>query len=158
MVFLDEIAFTKRSLLTKTWISRGKHIAVDQSEVYKGFRTAIAAVSREKGLVLMTSEEKVTSQENFIPFLKKLSRKMRSCPFYLFMDKLSVHTAKDVKKEYIKFNITPIFNIAASPEFNPIETVFAHVKAGFKRARLNALANMREFDLDEEVKKSTSTL
>ena len=70
------------------------------------------------------------------------------------MDKLSVHTAIDIKEEYRKYHITPIFNISASPEFNCIETVFAHVKADYKRARLNALANNKEFNLDEEVKKA----
>ena len=111
-------------------------------------------MSREKGLVCLTAEEKITKKVNFIPYIKKLSEAMRGRAFYLFMDKLSAHTAKDAKDEYKKFNIIPIFNISASPEFNCIETVFAHVKTGYKRARLNALANNLEFDLDEEVERA----
>ena len=69
----------------------------------------------------------------------------------MFMDKLSVHKAKDVKELYERYKIKPIFNISASPEYNCIETVFAHVKAAYRRQRLNALANKRPFDLDKEV-------
>jgi len=79
---------------------------------------------------------------------------MKNQPFYLFMDKLSVHTSRKTKKECEKYNIIPIFNITASPDFNPIETVFSFVKADFRRTRLNALANKRDFDLDSEVEKS----
>ena len=31
ILYLDEIAFTKRSLLSRTWSSRGMHVSVDQS-------------------------------------------------------------------------------------------------------------------------------
>ena len=58
---------------------------------------------------------------------------------------------EDARTEYKKFNITPIFNIAASPEFNPIESVFAQVKSTYRRERLNTLVNEELFDLDEEV-------
>ena len=56
-----------------------------------------------------------------------------------------------MRDEYAIYGITPILNIAASPEFNPIETVFSKVKAHFRRARLNALANDVPWDMDEEV-------
>ena len=70
------------------------------------------------------------------------------------MDKASVHTAKKTYETMGDLGITPIFNITASPEYNPIEAVFSFCKGSFRRARLNALANQREFDLDINVKKS----
>lgn len=79
---------------------------------------------------------------------------MGKVPFYLFMDKLSIHTSKATKDECARRCIYPIFNVTASPEFNPIETVFAFVKKKYSRARLNALANTEPFDLDREVKKA----
>ena len=47
----------------------------------------------------------------------------------LFMDNLAVHRHREVQLEYEKLNIIPIFNVAYSPEFNPIEAVFSKVKA-----------------------------
>jgi hypothetical protein len=82
----------------------------------------------------------------------ELSRHMNWKPFYLFMDKLSVHKAINVKEKLKRYDITPIYNVTASPEYNPIETVFAHVKAQYRRARLNALANTQDFDLDVETR------
>ena len=73
-------------------------------------------------------------------------------PFYLFLDKLSVHRANTAKELYERYGITTIYNVTASPEYNCIETVFAHVKAQYRRARLNALANNVDFDLDVEVR------
>ena len=82
----------------------------------------------------------------------ELSRHMNWKPFYLFMDKLSVHLANNAKELYERYKITTIYNVTASPEYNPIETVFAHVKAQYRRARLNALANTQVFNLDIEVR------
>jgi len=73
-------------------------------------------------------------------------------PFYLFLDKLTVHRANTVKGLYERYGITAIYNVTASPEYNCIETVFAHVKAQYARARLNALANNSDFDLDAEAR------
>jgi hypothetical protein len=110
------------------------------------------AVSRERGLLHITIKEEITNQDRFLPFIMELSRHMNWKPFYLFMDKLSVHKAINVKEKLKRYDITPIYNVTASPEYNPIETVFAHVKAQYRRARLNALANTQDFDLDVETR------
>ena len=47
---------------------------------------------------------------------------------------------------YEKLNFVPIWNIKYSPDYNPIETVFAQVKLWYKRERLNLLANGKEID------------
>ena len=48
-------------------------------------------------------------------------------------------------------NIKPIYNLAYSPDLNPIESVFALVKRIFNRERLQKLANMEAFDSQLEV-------
>ena len=62
-----------------------------------------------------------------------------------------MHKSAKVMELYGQYNITPIFNIGGCPEFNCIETVFAHCKASFKRRRIKALANEQNFDMDKEV-------
>ena len=151
VLFCDEVAFTKRSLLTKTWSPRNVHFRVDQSDIFSGFRTAIVAVSADEGLVHLDVEEKVTNIERFAVFIKDLSNRMKGRPFCLFMDQLSVHKSRKVMELYDQYDITPIFNIGGCPEFNCIETVFAHCKASFKRRRISALANETPFDMDKVV-------
>ena len=127
---------------------------MDQHQVYTGYRSVTATVSPDRGVVFLDIREEIPTKEFFSDYLTRLSRKMRKQPFYLFMDKATVHTAKDVKTKMEELNITPIFNVTASPDFNPIEAVFSFVKGNFRRARLNALANKKDFDLDIEVEKS----
>ena len=50
IIFLDEIVFTKKTLLFKTFSHRYTNIAVNQDRVYTGYLTAIASVSEEKGV------------------------------------------------------------------------------------------------------------
>ena len=45
-----------------------------------------------------------------------------------------------------------IFNVPYSPQFNPIETVFAKVKSIFKRSKLYAVSNNRRFHQETEIK------
>ena len=52
---------------------------------------------------------------------------------------------------YRHLNILPIFNLAYSPDYNPIESVFSQVKRIFNRERLRKLANLQEFDEIYEV-------
>ena len=74
-------------------------------------------------------------------FLRKLRAKLGRRPIALFMDQLPVHKSVDIRPEYARLDITPVYNVGYSPELNPIEAVFSKVKAVFSRARLNNLVN-----------------
>ena len=50
LIFLDEICFTKRSFQSRDWSVKGDHQHVDQNDIFTGYRTVIASVSRETGL------------------------------------------------------------------------------------------------------------
>ena len=71
----------------------------------------------------------------------------------VFMDQLSVHKELEhVQPIYVEHKITPIFNVAYSPEFNPIEAVFSKVKAIFNQRRLNCLVRKIGFNADETIR------
>ncbi len=55
---------------------------------------------------------------------------------------------------YEQYNILPIYNIADSPDFNPIEICFSVVKRAYKEQWLNMCANNKEFDKDEAIGKA----
>ena len=80
--------------------------------------------------------DQAVKAEDFIPYLKVLSRKMKKEPFALFMDQLNVHKAKIVQPYYKELGITPIYNKAGSPDYNPIESTFSQVKREYSRLRL----------------------
>jgi transposase len=57
------------------------------------------------------------------------------------MDNLSVHKSKVSLAEMHRLGLQPIYNVPYSPDFNPIELVFAQVKHYFKAMKTNAIVN-----------------
>ena len=57
----------------------------------------------------------------------------------MFLDNLSVHKTKEVQAVFKRLNITPIYNIPYSPDFNGIESYFSMVKGAYKKLLLQLL-------------------
>ena len=57
----------------------------------------------------------------------------------LFLDNCRVHHSKIVQQQLKERGVACIFNIAYSPQLNPIEYVWACTKNNFKRQKLAAL-------------------
>ena len=62
VVFCDEVVFSKSSIMKTAWCNRGVHFHTNQDDFYSGFRTVIAAVSSDMGLILIDSEEVITNE------------------------------------------------------------------------------------------------
>jgi hypothetical protein len=94
------------------------------------------------------------SDDNFPDYILDLAVKMDYEPFYLYMDNLWVHDTADAKNIYEEMKITRVKNISYAPDLNPIEACFSHVKRVFNKARLNALANDEDFDMEKNIRKA----
>ena len=55
---------------------------------------------------------------------------------YLYMDNLAVHKTKDFKALMEELDIHPIWAPVYSPDYNPIEFIFAKLKQLVKRLRI----------------------
>ena len=55
IIYLDEICFTKRSFMGKTWSNRYSNVRVDQAQLYQGYRATCATVSVEEGVELLVT-------------------------------------------------------------------------------------------------------
>ena len=133
VVYMDEVVFSKRGFPTRCYSNKGVNTTVKQRDVYSGFRTVIAAVNSDFGLVLTDSKEIVTNEERILEFIPKLSLCMGSEAFALYMDNLKPHKTPAVMKLYEQYQILPIFNIADSPDLNAIEICFSVVKLSYKQ-------------------------
>ena len=151
-IYLDEINFTKRSVALREWSGKNSNLTIDQEEIYVGYRSVIATMTEEGGILHTRIQGKAVDSEDFIDYLNMLRYKMRVQPVALFMDQLAVHKSKDVKEWYSDLDIKPVFNVGYSPEFNPIEAVFSKVKARFNSKRLHHLVNKTGFNADREIK------
>ena len=70
------------------------------------------------------------------------------------MDRLSVHRCRQVQSVMRDLKFEWIFNASYSPDYNPIEGVFAIVKNYIKRKRLEAIINGKKMRLEGLIKEA----
>ena len=151
IVFADETLFTKRALKQREWSAKNTNLTADQQDVYVGYRSALASMTAEKGMLLVHIYERPIKAPEFCAHLMKIRSKAGVKPIALFMDNLWVHKNAEVRELMTKLNIRPIYNVAYSPEFNPIEAVFSKVKRQFSCQRLHNLVTKIGFNMDTEI-------
>ena len=99
-IYVDELVFTKQTLLRKAYSHRFTNLAVNQLDVYTGYHCAVVAVSTEKGLEHALISDSAINQGDFKCFVKDLQRKNHRLKLALYMDNLAVHKSNDVKALY----------------------------------------------------------
>ena len=118
---------------------------MDQQQIYQGYRATIAACSEERGIEHIHTKTQAIDGQDFIRYLRVLKRGNPG-RIALVMDQLPAHRSNEVKAACEELDIARVFNVAYSPEFNPIEGVFSQVKRTYCRERLHQLANGGTFD------------
>ena len=116
-----------------------------------GYRAALASMTEAKGICLVHIYDRPVKEPEFCAHLLKLRVKAGKRPLALFVDNLWVHKQKEVRELMAKLDIRPIYNVAYSPEFNPIEAVFSKVKRQFSCQRLHNLVTKIGFNMDTEI-------
>ena len=86
ILWLDELNFTKRTLQSREWSAKNSNLAIDQEQVYQGYKSVIVTVSRESGLEHYDIYDSAITQEEFADHLQILRKKNGKVPLALFMD------------------------------------------------------------------------
>ena len=146
VIYLDEVVFSKLSIPKVEWSNRGHNITVDEARVRTGYVAVCAAITEGDGLEGLALQRKAFNTFEFCQFLYWLAFMNNYRPLAIFMDNLSVHRSIGARKAMDWLGIKPLFNLAYSPDYNPIEMVFSQVKHHFKKDRLQKLANGELFD------------
>ena len=120
--------------------------------MYTGYHSVIASMTAERGFEVVKIYDHAIDAEMFNKYLEKLRKKSAQLPLALYMDQLSVHKSKEVRPSYSRLDVTPIFNVSYSPQFNAIESVFSKVKRIFNERRLHHLVNKKDFDVEKEIR------
>jgi len=124
IVYLDEIVFSKTTFPKRDFSNRGMHRQVNQKDLYITYKAALAAISTKRGMEKLSVYDAAVNTKRFETFVKALHKKFYYRPFAIYMDQLNVHKSKKMQKVYKRLRILPIYNVAYSPELNPIETCF----------------------------------
>ena len=51
LVYLDEVNFTKRSVLLREWSGKNTNLTIDNEDIYVGYRSVIASMAEEEGIL-----------------------------------------------------------------------------------------------------------
>ena len=80
----------------------------------------------------------------FKEWLRNLREQNGDDKILLFMDQLNVHRSDDSKEIYRELGFRWCFNVAYSPQYNPIELTFSMLKRNFKALRAQKLLGVRQ--------------
>ena len=100
LYFLDEICFTKRSILSRDWSRANSNLSISQSDIFVGYRAVIATINEHWGIGTLTIKKEAVTAEDFAAYLKKMRAGNFKTPLALFMDNLAVHKSNVVKPLY----------------------------------------------------------
>ena len=69
IVYIDEILFSKRSIKLREWAAKNSNLSVNQEDVYVGFRSVIAGMTEEDGMLLIRIHDYADQGEDFRDYL-----------------------------------------------------------------------------------------
>ena len=58
IIWADEVNFTKHTVQYSTYSNKGLNVEVDQKDLYCGYKSVAAAVSREKGVEAISIQDR----------------------------------------------------------------------------------------------------
>ena len=135
IVYLDETMFTRKTVADTEWARSGENIRIDEARLREPTLALIAAISAEKGREHFKIYPKSVNTARFVEWLSELRNLTQGDKICLFLDNLSSHTCDESKKTMRDLGFRWCFNVAYSPEWNPIELIFSKVKHNFKVLR-----------------------
>ena len=131
-------------MLTHAWSTKRNNIDISYNQYYQSGVACLAGVSESHGLDhLMLFDQSVNIQK-FKVFLEELRQKYLFDDICLYMDNLAVHISNTIKERMDELGIAYVYSVIYSPQFNPIEEVFAMSKKIIKDRRLKAIMNNEE--------------
>jgi transposase len=146
IIFIDEAMFTYSTNAMLAYAPNRQNICVDEKLSSAPAIAMVAGVSVEAGLESWLAKPRSIDSDAFISFIEGLVAQNLSKEITLFLDNASIHRSKKVTS-FLKDNgIEAIYNVPYSPQFNPIEHVWAQVKAVFKRRKLELFLQERALD------------
>jgi len=127
LYFEDEANIALQCVLGKTWGPVGK-TSIQKATGNRASISAMSAITASGKLIFTLHEKKITSIE-VINFLDQMLRQHPRRHLIVIMDRARPHTSKMTKKYIESQKRLHVFYLPArSPEFNPDEKVWNHLK------------------------------
>lgn len=152
IISIDEVSFDTNIIHNYAWSKKNIPVFKNIGATYKRL-TMICAISNKK-IIHYKIVNNSADKNIFLEFLKNIPNITNK---YLFLDNAKIHHAKIVK-EYIETNnINLLFNVAYSPEFNPIENMFSKLKKLVKDCSDNNNLDILKINIQNSLKHITAS-
>ena len=158
VVYIDECMFTRASVPKSEWCLRNRNLTISDKKLHAPTLALLAGISFEEGLELCKVYKKSVNIPKFKDYLQSLRKANKNKKLTIFMDNLSTHRSEEAKEEMRQQKIEWIFNVAYSPDFNPIESVFSKIKHKFKALRVKKMVGLLQQDIEKIVDMATKTV
>ena len=148
MFFQDEARFGQIDNICSCWVPREQRAKLG-NQIIRKYTYAYSAVCPETGeaysLILPYA-----NTECMNIFMQGISEEFKDYRIIMAMDRASWHTGEKAKQWK---NIVPLFQPAHSPELNPVESLWHHIreKGGFKNTTFSSMEEV-ENRLSEQLK------
>ena len=117
---------------------------VDTARLDEPCLSLLASISKEKGIEHYRIFPKSVNIPRFKEWLRELRERNGEAKICLFMDNLSVHRSEKALRYARELGFKYIFNLAYSPEYNPIELTFSQLKHKYRSLRAQKLVGLRQ--------------
>ena len=135
VIYIDETMFTRSTVPRSEYCLPNQNMTVNQAWINEPTMAVLSGISREKGQELFMLFPKSVNNEKFQEYLERLRAENGDAKIALFMDNLSCHKSPESMKAMRRLKYRWIFNVAYSPDWNPIESTFSKVKHRFRCLR-----------------------
>lgn len=148
LFFQDEARFGRIDNICSSWVPKGERAKVG-CQIIRQYTYAYSALCPETGEIfsLILPYANTKCMQIFIKEFSKVYKKYR---IILAMDGASWHTGKN---SMICKNIIPLFQPAYSPELNPVEILWHHIreKGQFKNKTFKSMTEVED-NLEDTLK------
>ena len=157
-VYLDETMVTRKTVPDTEWARPKENVQLDLAQLDEPTLALLASISTEKGLEHYQIFHRSVDKKKFEEWLRGLKESSGADKVCLFMDNLSAHTCEDSKKVMRELGFRWVFNVAYSPQWNPIELTFSKFKHNFKLLRAQKMVGVRQESHKVLVEKAWKTI
>ena len=153
VIFSDEAVFTTATLPNRAYAAKKHNVQIEEKLTSSPAVAVVAGVSVEGGLEGYYIHARSIDSDGFIQFALTVLERSKSRDFVLFLDNCRVHHSKKVTKFLLENGIEVIFNVAYAPEYNPIERVWAQLKAQFKKEKMGLVLEGRSPNYEKIIRR-----
>ena len=143
IIFSDEAVFTTATLPNRAYSAKKHNVHIEEKLTSSPAVAVVAGVSVEGGLEGYHIQARSIDSDAFIQFVLTVLESNKPKDFVLFLDNCRVHHSKKTTQFLLENGIEVIFNVAYAPEYNPIERVWAQLKALFKKEKMGLILEGR---------------